>query len=132
MLRILLIILVALAVIIGLMRLTGARPGDAAPAGPIEEAVGAAIEADPADDLVVEQPAVDTLDVPVIIEGETTPDALEVTPDDAAATPAEIPAEPAPADPDTASADAAAPGSEVAPVQEPAADPAPVPETPQR
>ncbi len=132
MLRILLIILVALAVIIGLMRLTGARPGDAAPAGPIEEAVGAAIEADPADDLVVEQPAVDTLDVPVIIEGETTPDALEVTPDDAAATLAEIPAEPAPADPDTASADAAAPGSEVAPVQEPAADPAPVPETPQR
>lgn len=132
MLRILLIILVALAVIIGLMRLTGAKPGDAAPAGPVEEAVGAAIEADPAADVVVEEPAVDTLDVPVIIEGAAAPDTLEVAPDGAAEAPAEIPAEPAPATPENAAPEAAATGSEAAPAEAPAADPAPVPETPQR
>lgn len=70
MLRILLIILVALAVIIGLMRLTGAKPGDAAPAPavgaaePVEEAVGAG----PAGEVIVDEPAVDALDVPVDLD----------------------------------------------------------------
>jgi translation initiation factor IF-2 len=132
MLRILLIILVALAVIIGLMRLTGAKPGDAAPAGPVEEAVGAAIEADPAADVVIEEPAVDTLDAPIDIVEEPAPEALEITPDEAALAPAEISADPAPAEPENAAPDTATTNAEAAPVEDPAADPAPVPETPQR
>ncbi len=132
MLRILLIILVALAVIFGLIRLTGAKPGDAAPAGPVEEAVGAAIEADPASDVVVEEPAVDTLDTPVDIVEGAEPEVPEITPEEAASAPPEIPVDPAPTEPENAAPEAAPTSAVAVPAEEPAADPARVPETPQR
>ena len=76
MLRILLIILVALAVIIGLMRLTGAKPGDSAPAAAaVEEPDVEALE--PAADAVIDEPAVDTLDAPAPDGGETTSEVIE-------------------------------------------------------
>lgn len=126
MLRILLIILVALAVIIGLMRLTGAKPGDAAPVAPaIEEpSVDAAA---PATEGVIDEPAVDTLDNPAATEGDTIPEildpaaeavegvaddvveTLEEVPADAAATPAPDNAAPAAEEPAPA-ADPTAPG----------------------
>lgn len=83
MLRILLIILVALAVIIGLMRLTGSRTGDTAPAA---AAVGEpAVEAaEPAADLIIDEPAVDTLEAPAAIELETGSETLDPALDPAA------------------------------------------------
>lgn len=112
MLRILLIILVALAVIIGLMRLTGSKSGDVAPVPAAEPAVEEAIEAAPADEVIVDEPAVDALDAPVAIEGETV--------DPAAGDPIAEPEAPAtdaaPPAPDAAATDAAA----AAPVETPA------------
>lgn len=79
MLRILLIILVALAVIIGLMRLTGARPGDVAPAAAVgaAEPVEEAIEVAPAGEVVIDEPAVDSLDVPVDAGAEAPAETME-------------------------------------------------------
>lgn len=110
MLRILLIILVALAVIIGLMRLTGSRPGDAAPAAsttdPVEEAADLAPQAE---DLDLAEPATDTLNVPVDAEADTMMEALEPVAGEAEG---EAPVESAPADPSTGNA---APSADRAP-----------------
>lgn len=122
MLRILLIILVALAVIIGLMRLTSARPGDTAPAAPALAEPG--VEAiEPAVDTIIDEPGVDTLDAPAAIEGDTALEsidpaleAVEGVAGDAVETLEEAPADPAPPAPDNAAP--------------PAADPAPVIEEP--
>ncbi len=81
MLRILLVIAVALAVIIGLMRLTGNRSADVAPA--VEEAATATEEAvdDTADTAgaVVETPgeAIDAAEEAVDAAGETVEDTLD-------------------------------------------------------
>lgn len=97
MLRILLIILVALAVIIGLMRLTGARSGDAAPAAAGATVEEGAIEPAPAtEDYIVDEPATDSLDVPAAVEDETPletiiPDAGETVAGDADEAPSEQP-----------------------------------------
>lgn len=126
MLRILLIILVALAVIIGLMRLTGAKPGDTAPASAVvEEPAAEAIE--PAIDSVIDEPAVDALDAPAAIEGGTTPEIVDpaVEAVDGAAGNVVETLEDAPAGP--APDNAAPPAADPAPVVEeppPAADPA--------
>ncbi len=120
MLRILLIILVALAVIIGLMRLTGARPGDAAPPAGTGDAIEEVLETAPAsEDLIVDEPAVDALDTPVDIEGDTALEAVEPGAGEAV----EAPVEEAPAiapEPDNA-APVEAPAPDAA--ETPAADP---------
>lgn len=127
MLRILLIILVALAVIIGLMRLTGAKPGDAAPAAAVvEESDVEAVE--PAVDSIIDEPSVDTLDAPATVEGDTASEivdpaveAVEGAAEEVVETLEEVPAdvvEPAP--------DNSAPTTDLAPIVEepaPAADP---------
>ncbi|MDZ7628686.1 MAG: hypothetical protein U5J99_09840 [Parvularculaceae bacterium] len=117
MLRILLIILVALAVIIGLMRLTGSKPGDVAPAAATGEAVEEAAEAAlPAEEVIIDEPAVDALGAPVDIGAGIDP--ME-----------EIPAEMAPASPGDAPpvpGPDAGPATDPAPaVEEPLADPVP-------
>ncbi len=124
MLRILLIILVARAVIIGLMRLTGAKPGEAAPAAvsvgePADIAVGDAA----AEKVIIDEPAVDALDAPAAIEGDATSDVVEPavegiegTASDAVEVLEEVPA------------DAAAPPA--ANAAEPVEEPAPVIEQP--
>lgn len=93
MLRILLIILVALAVIIGLMRLTGARSGDAAPAATTGETIeeGAIDPAPATEDVIVDEPAVDSLDVPADLEGETSLETVETGVIDAGEAPLEAP-----------------------------------------
>lgn len=127
MLRILLIILVALAVIIGLMRLTGAKPGDAAPATAVVEDPG--VEAvEPAIDGVIDEPSVDTLDAPAAIEGDTTSEILdpavevvEGATEDVVETLEDVPADPVDPAPDNS-----APPADPAPIVEepaPAADP---------
>jgi hypothetical protein len=84
MLRILLIILVALAVIIGLMRLTGAKPGDPVPEAATAEPIG-----------------VDALGVPADLPGDTALEPIEPGLEEAAVevTLAPEPDEAAPADP---------------------------------
>jgi len=67
MLRILLIILVALAVIMGLMQLTGARSGDPAPAA-------VAVEEAPDVSIAPEEPAIDDAGA---LEGEAAGDVLD-------------------------------------------------------
>jgi hypothetical protein len=128
MLRILLIILVALAVIIGLMRLTGAKSGDAAPPAAVAEEP-AAEAAEPTVEDVIDEPAVDTLDAPAGVDGETTTEildpaveAVEGSAADVVETLEEVPAavEPAPEN--------AAPPADPEPVIEeraPAGDPVP-------
>ncbi len=106
MLRILLIILVALAVIIGLMRLTGAKPGDGAPTAVTEDAIDKAGEAAaPAEDVIIDEPAIDALPSETGDAAATEP-ALE-----------EIPAEMAPAAP---GAETPLPGPDAGPSTDPA------------
>jgi hypothetical protein len=121
MLRILLIILVALAVIIGLMRLTGAKPGDAAPAAASDEVTDDAADAVlPAEDVIIDEPAVDTLGAPAGTEGDTTTETLDPAADpalDDAVPLEEVPADMAPAAPDNASP---VPGPDAGPAIDPA------------
>lgn len=128
MLRILLIILVALAVIIGLMRLTGAKPGDAAPASAVVEEPGAEA-VDPAAEGVIEEPTVDMLDAPAASEDGTTPEITSPAVDGAAGEGAEtvedVPAETAPPAPDVSAPAVAEPAPAV---DEP--QPAAVPDAP--
>jgi hypothetical protein len=103
MLRILLIILVALAVIIGLMRLTGAKPGDPVPEAATAEPTGVedAVEPPPAEDLIVDEPAVDALDAPADLPGDTALEPIEPGLEEAVVeeSPAPEADEAAPADP---------------------------------
>lgn len=133
MLRILLIILVSLAVIIGLMRLTGAKPGDVAPAAATGEVADEAADAVlPAEDVIIDEPAVDALGAPADLGG----DAATGTPDPAPAAAGggegameEVPAAMAPAAPgkdELVPASDAGPATDpVPPVEEPLAEPAP-------